>query len=95
MTKDIPKALTENALKKRYKSPTRAEKMCSQIEHAVSDAKKYSNMKERELVLALGMSEATFWRRLRNPDSFTLGELRIIALLSGRDFSTFLSEIVK
>ena len=92
MANDI---LTEAALKKRYKPPTRAEKMRSHIEHAIIDAKRHSNMKERELALALGMSETTLWRRIRNPDEFSLYELRRIALLSGRDFPTFLSEIVK
>lgn len=87
--------VSEIALKKRYKPPTRVEKMRSQIEHAIRDAKQYSNMKDRELALALGMSETTLWRRMRNPDEFSLQELRRIALLSGRDFSMFLSEIVK
>ena len=87
--------VSEIALKKRYKPPTRAEKMRSQIEHAIRDAKRYSNMKDHELALALGMSETTLWRRLQNPDEFSLWELRRIALLSGRDFSTFLAEVVK
>lgn len=95
MAKDAVMIVTESALKKRYKPPTRAEKMRSQIEYAIRDAKRYSNMKEHELALALGISETTLWRRIRNPDEFSLQELRRIALLSGRDFSTFLSEIVK
>lgn len=80
---------------KGYKPPTRATKLRVELEHAVNEAKTYSDMNDRELCLSLGISEATLWRRFRSPDEFTLGELRVLAMLGGHDFSTFLSEIVK
>ena len=80
---------------KGYKQPTRTTKLRVELEHKINEAKTYSDMNERELCLSLGMSASTLWARLRNPDNFTLGELRILAMLSGYDYSTFLSEIVK
>ncbi len=80
---------------KGYKTPTRTSKLRVELEHAINEAKTYSDMNNRELCLSLGISEATLGRRLRAPDQFTLGELRVLAMLGGRDYSAFLAEIVK
>ena len=80
---------------KGYKVPTRIQKLRVELEHALNEARTYSDMNDRELCLSLGISEATLWRRLRNPDEFTLGELRVIAMLGGHEYSDFLARVVR
>ena len=80
---------------KGYKPPARTTKLRVELEHAINEAKTYSGMNDRELCLSLGISEVTLWRRLRNPEDFTLRELRVIAMLGGHDYSLFLAGIVK
>ena len=80
---------------KTYKAPTRQQKLRVQIENAIHAAMSYSGMNQSELCDALGMCRSTLFARVRNPDTFSLGELRTIAMLSGNDYSTFLSELVR
>lgn len=81
--------------KKGYKQPTRIVRLRVNIENAIHEAETYSNCSREELCKALDMSRSTLWSRLKNPDSFTLSELRILSLLSGREYADFLSDIVK
>lgn len=81
--------------RKGYKAPTREKKLRVQIENAINEARKYSDMNDAELCAALGMCRTTLWTRLKDPDKFTLGELRVLAMLSGCEYSAFLEKIVK
>ena len=80
---------------KSYKPPNRVLKLQTNLENAINEAKKYSGMERSEVCKSMKMCNATLWSRLQTPDNFTLGELRVIAMLSGKDFSEFLSELVK
>lgn len=80
---------------KGYKMPSREKKLRGEIEAAIDKARIYCDMNEQEICLSLGISRGTLWSRLQNPDNFTLGELRTLAMLNGKEYSVFLSEIVK
>ena len=80
---------------KGFKSPSRTEKMRCELEDAINKARTYCEMNEQEICLSLGMSKGTLFNRLKNPDSFTLGELRILAMLNGKDYASFLAKIVQ
>ncbi len=80
---------------KYYKPPSRTLKLQTKIENALNEAENYSGMSRPELLHAMKTSPSTLWRRIQSPEEFTLKELRTIALLSGRSFPEFLSELVQ
>ena len=82
-------------MKKGYKEPTRTAKLRVNIENALNEAETYSNMSRADVCKTMNLSSTTLWSRLKTPDRFTLGELRVIATLSGKKYSDFLSELVR
>ena len=82
-------------MRKGYKEPSRTVKLRVNIENAINEAEKYSNMTRDDICKSMNFCNSTLWSRLKDPDKFTLGELRVIAMLSGRKYPEFLSEIVK
>lgn len=80
---------------KGYKPPSRTQKLRVNLENAINEAKSYSGMSNEEICSALKMCRTTLWSHLREPDTFNLAHLRMIAMLSGKEFSQFLSDLVK
>lgn len=83
------------ALAKSYKAPNRTLRLRTNLQNAIHEAKAYSGMSEEELCRALNMCRTTLWSYLKEPEKFNLSHLRMIAMLSGKEFSVFLSELVK
>ena len=79
---------------KGYKEPSRVVRLRVNIKNALYEAETYSNMTRDEICKAMKICPTTLWARLKEPDQFTLSELRVVAMLSGRPFSQFLSDIV-
>lgn len=52
-----------------------------------------SGYSKRELAVKLGMGNATLYNKLRNPDSFTVGELVMLLDIMGADEGTRLRMI--
>lgn len=82
-------------MRKGYKEPSRSTKLRVNIENVLNEAESYSNMKRVDVCKLMNLCPSTLWARLKTPEKFTLGELRVIAMLSGKNFSEFLSELVK
>jgi len=61
----------------------------------MNEAENYSGMSRSELLHEMKISSSTLWRRLQAPEDFTLRDLRTLALLSGKSFPDFLSELVQ
>ena len=80
---------------KGYRAPSRTVKLQTRLENALHEAETYSCMSRPELCKALKISPTTLWRKLQTPDDFTLQDLRMLAMLSGKGFSEFLVELVK
>ena len=83
------------AVVKSYKAPSRTLRLRTNLQNAMHEAKVFSGMSEDELCRALNMCRTTLWAYLKEPDKFNLFHLRVIARLSGKDFSVFLSDLVK
>ena len=82
-------------MRKGYKEPTRTVRLRVNIENALNEAETFSNMSRDDICKSMKVCNSTLWSRLKDPEKFTLGELRGIAVLSGKKYSDFLSEIVK
>ena len=80
---------------KGFKAPNRTQRLRVNLQNAINEAKTYSDMNEQEFCNALHMCRSTLWSYLKEPERFNLSHLRMIAMLSGQDFSEFLAELVK
>ena len=76
-----------------YRAPSRTLNLKVNLENAINEAKRYSNLTHEEMCKALSMSRSTLWSRLNDPWQFSLEELSVIALHSGKDLPVLLSEI--
>lgn len=79
---------------KTYRPPTRIVKLKTNIENAVNEGKTYSGMTTDEFYEYMGCCSATYWRKINDPDRFTLEDLRKISVLCGKPLPEFLASIV-